>query len=105
MSNHENSSPNSSAPLNVAYFSDGSVLRDLGKLEGNIESMQGSISDLKNDVRTLKEQVRVSPSDFQKVKNDVDKLTRWRSYILGAAAVMLLGISIGSIIAAKVISQ
>lgn len=49
-----NSTPYSVAPQNVPYFSDGSVLRDLGKLEGSIESMQMSIAEIKDDVKTLK---------------------------------------------------
>lgn len=70
-----NSTPYSVAPQNVPYFSDGSVLRDLGKLEGSIESMQMSIAEIKDDVKTLKERERVKPSDFQAVKSDVEKLT------------------------------
>lgn len=97
-----NSTPYSVAPQNVPYFSDGSVLRDLGKLEGSIESMQMSIAEIKDDVKTLKERERVKPSDFQAVKSDVEKLTRWRSYVLGAVAVVVLGITIGATIAAKI---
>lgn len=97
-----NSTPYSVAPQNVPYFSDGSVLRDLGKLEGSIESMQMSIAEIKDDVKTLKERERVKPSDFQAVKSDVEKLTRWRLYVLGAVAVVVLGITIGATIAAKI---
>ena len=100
-----NSTPYSVAPQNVPYFSDGSVLRDLGKLEGSIESMQMSIAEIKDDVKTLKERERVKPSDFQAVKSDVEKLTRWRSYVLGAVAVVVLGITIGATIATKILIQ
>lgn len=100
-----NSTPYSVAPQNVPYFSDGSILRDLGKLEGSIESMQMSIAEIKDDVKTLKERERVKPSDFQAVKSDVEKLTRWRSYVLGAVAVVFLGITIGATIAAKILIQ
>lgn len=57
----QNSSPNSSAPNNVAYFSDGNVLRDIGRLEAKVER----ISELEKDVSKLKE---------------------WRSYMMGLAA-------------------
>ena len=39
----ENSSPDSVAPQNVTFFSDGNVLRDIGKIEGRLDGVEKSI--------------------------------------------------------------
>lgn len=35
---NENSSLNSPAPQNIAYFSDGNVLRDIGRIEARLDA-------------------------------------------------------------------
>lgn len=64
----ENSSANSTAPQNIAYFSDGNVLRDIGKLEGRLDSHDKEIERL------------------GKFGEDIAKLREWRAYTMGAAA-------------------
>lgn len=66
----ENSSPNSVAPQNVTFFSDGNVLRDIGKLEGRIDGHDRDIERL------------------GKFGEDISKLKEWRAYIMGVAAAM-----------------
>ena len=66
----ENSSPNSVAPQNVTFFSDGNVLRDIGKIEGRLDGHDKDIARL------------------AKFGDDIAKLKEWRSYIMGIAAAM-----------------
>lgn len=66
----ENSSPNSAAPQNITYFSDGNVLRDIGKLEGRIDGHDKDIERL------------------NKFGEDITKLKEWRSYLMGGAAIL-----------------
>ena len=70
----ENSSP-SPAQANVAYFSDGSVLRDLGKLEGKLEALEK----------------RVESHD--RLAKEISELKEWRAWIKGGIA--LVGIFSG----------
>ncbi len=62
----ENSSPAPAQP-NVAYFSDGNILRDLGKLEGKVDS--------------LKERV-------DKHEKFVDEFKDWKAKIIGGCVVV-----------------
>lgn len=61
----ENSSPAPVQP-NVAYFSDGNILRDIGKLEGKVDA--------------LKERV-------DKHEKFVDELKEWKSKVIGGCVV------------------
>ncbi len=70
----ENSSPNSSAPNNITYFSDGNILRDLGKFEGRLDGHDREIKECKDDIK--------------KVADSVAKLKEWRAFIVGGAAVV-----------------
>ena len=70
----ENDSQNSPAPRNIAYFSDGNVLRDLGRFEGRLDAHDREISDCKQDLR--------------KLKDAVSKLQEWKAFIIGGAAVV-----------------
>ncbi len=72
----ENSSPAPVQP-NVAYFSDGNILRDLGKIEGKLESLEK----------------RVDKHDG--LGKEISDLKEWRAWIKGGAAAV--GVASGSI--------
>lgn len=71
----ENSSPNSVAPQNVAYFSDGNILRDLGRLEARIDAHDKEFEKL------------------NELSKEVSKLKEWRAYLLGGVAVVGLAVT------------
>ncbi len=65
----ENSTP-TPVQSNVAYFSDGNILRDLGKLEGKLESLEK----------------RVETHD--KLAKEIGELKEWRAWVKGGIAIM-----------------
>lgn len=71
---NENSSPNSPAPQNITYFSDGNVLRDLGRFEGRLDGHDREIKECKDDI--------------SKIRDSVSKLKEWKAFIIGGAAVV-----------------
>lgn len=48
----ENSTP-ASVPVNVAYFSDGNFLRDLGKLEGKMDALEKTCGETCGETRQV----------------------------------------------------
>lgn len=75
----------------------------MGRAEGRLDGHDRELKEVKDAIQKLQEEKKVSPSDFEKLKADVSKLKEWRSYVLGAAAVVVLGISIGATIATKIL--
>ena len=65
----ENSTP-ASVPVNVAYFSDGNILRDLGKLEGKMDALEK----------------RVEKQD--KFADDINAIKEWKAMVIGGSAVV-----------------
>ena len=65
----ENSTP-ASVPVNVAYFSDGNFLRDLGKLEGKMDALEK----------------RVEKQD--KFADDINAIKEWKAMVIGGSAVV-----------------
>lgn len=49
----ENSSP---TPTNVAYFSDGNVLRDMGRAEGRLDGHDRELKEVKDAIQKLQEE-------------------------------------------------
>lgn len=76
----QNSTPFSNAPQNVAFFSDGNVLRDLGKIEGRIEGHDRELKECKDEIGKIRESVAL--------------LKEWRAYVLGGAGVIALIVSV-----------
>lgn len=70
----QNSTPFSSAPQNVAFFSDGNVLRDLGKIEARLDGHDREIKECKDELG--------------KVRDAVAKLKEWKAFLIGGAAVV-----------------
>ena len=50
----ENSSP---TPTNVAYFSDGNVLRDMGRAEGRLDGHDRELKEIKDSLKALSDSV------------------------------------------------
>lgn len=67
----ENSSP---TPTNVAYFSDGNVLRDMGRAEGRLDGHDRELKEIKDAIKTLSESVA--------------KLKEWKAFLIGGALVV-----------------
>lgn len=71
---NENSSLNSPAPQNIAYFSDGNVLRDIGRIEARLDAHDREFKECKDDLKIVKESVA--------------KLKEWKAFIIGGAVVI-----------------
>lgn len=69
----ENSTP-ASVPVNVAYFSDGNFLRDLGKLEGKMDALEKRVEK------------RVEKQD--KFADDINAIKEWKAMVIGGSAVV-----------------
>ena len=69
----ENSSPNSAPPQNMAYFSDGNVLRDIGNAEGRLNGHDREFREVKDEL--------------SKIRSDISALREWRAYLTGGIAV------------------
>ena len=54
---NENSSLNSPAPQNIAYFSDGNVLRDIGRIEARLDAHDREIKECKDELGRLRDSV------------------------------------------------
>lgn len=72
---YQNSSPNSVAPQNITYFSDGNVLRDLGRLEARVDALTKDIERL------------------SKYGDRIEALVKWQYTIAGGAVVLSLLLS------------
>ena len=71
---NENSSLNSPAPPNIAYFSDGNVLRDIGRIEARLDAHDREIKECKDELGRL--------------RDSVSKLKEWKAFIIGGAVVI-----------------
>lgn len=71
---NENSSLNSPAPQNIAYFSDGNVLRDIGRIEARLDAHDREIKECKDELERL--------------RDSVSKLKEWKAFIIGGAVVI-----------------
>ena len=71
---NENSSPNSPAPQNITYFSDGNLLRDMGRVEARLDAHDREFKECKDDLKIVKESVA--------------KLKEWKAFIIGGAIVV-----------------
>jgi hypothetical protein len=67
----ENSSP---TPTNVAYFSDGNVLRDMGRAEGRLDGHDRELKEIKDSLKAL--------------SDSVAKLKEWKAFIIGGSVVI-----------------
>lgn len=52
---NENSSPNSPAPQNITYFSDGNILRDMGRVEARLDAHDREFKECKDDLKIVKD--------------------------------------------------
>jgi hypothetical protein len=70
----QNSTPYSGAPQNVPFFSDGNVLRDIGKIEARLDGHDRDLKDCKDEIG--------------KLRDAVAKLKEWKAFIIGGAIVV-----------------
>lgn len=75
----QNSTPYSNAPQNVAFFSDGNVLRDLGKIEARLDGHDRELKECKDEIG--------------KIRESVAQLKEWRAYVLGGAGAIAIIVS------------
>lgn len=70
----QNSAPNSAAPQNITYFSDGNVLRDLGRIEARLDGHDREFKECKDEL--------------DKIRDAVAKLKEWKAFLIGGSVVV-----------------